>query len=89
MTTTFSLLANLRPLDAVVNQPFGAVLFAVTVIVAGIGALEIVRPANRWEHLFRWSNGREVYVLTALIVLMLLSWMYKVAAMSHFFTPPT
>lgn len=89
MTTTFSLLANLRPLDAVVNQPFGVVLFAITVIVAGIGALEIVRPANRWDHLIRWSNGREVHVLTAFVVLMLASWLYKVAAMSDFFTSPT
>ena len=88
MTTTFSLMANLRPVDAVVNQPFGVVLFAITFIVALIGAMEIVRPANRWDHFIKLTIGREVALLSAFIVLMIGSWAYKAVAMGHFFTPP-
>ena len=88
MTTTFSLMANLRPIDAVLNQPFGVFLFAITVIVALVGAMEIVRPANRWDHFIQWTIGKETKLITVFFISMIGAWVYKVMAMGHFFTPP-
>lgn len=88
MTTTFSLMAHFRPIDAFVNQPFGVVLFIGTVIVFVIAAQEIVFPRKRWQRMWQWAMGREVYVVSGLLVGMLSAWVYKVAIMGDFFSWP-
>ena len=85
MTTTFSLLAHLRPVDALITQPFGVVLFAMTVTIAAISLLEIARPRNRWDRLFQRIEGSEIMLLTALIAGMGASWVYKIVAMGYLF----
>ena len=84
MTTTFSLMAHFRPIDAFVNQPFGVVLFIATVIVFAIAAQEIAFPRKRWQRLWQLTFGREMYVVSGLLVGMLSAWVYKIAIMGDF-----
>jgi multisubunit Na+/H+ antiporter MnhB subunit len=88
MTTTFSLMAHFRPVDAFLNQPFGVVLFIATVIVFAIAAQEIAFPQKRWQRLWRWVLGREMYVVAGILVAMLAAWVYKVAIMGDFLSWP-
>ena len=48
-TTTFALLADFRLLEGVVNQPFAALLFAMTVTTLVISVLEVVGPRDRLD----------------------------------------
>ena len=83
MTTTFSLLAHFRLMDAVVNQPFGVVLFTMTVMIAAISLLEIAHPQNRWDRLFQRIDGKEIVLLTGLIAGLMAGWAYKIIAMGY------
>ena len=85
MTTTFSLLAHFRPMDALITQPFGVVLFAITVMTAAISLLEIVHPRNRWDRLFKRIDGREIVLLSILIAGLSAGWAYKIVAMGYLF----
>mgnify|MGYP002008941904 CR=1 FL=1 len=85
MTTTFSLLAHFRPVDAVVNQPFGVVLFAMTVMTAAISLLEIAHPQNRWDRLLQRIDGHEVALSSCLIAGLMAGWAYKIIAMGYLF----
>ena len=85
MTTTFSLLAHLRPIDALITQPFGVVLFGMTVMIAGISLLEIAHPQDRWDRLFQRISGSEIHILSALIAGMCTGWVYKIIAMGYLF----
>ena len=85
MTTTFSLLAHFRLGDALVTQPFGVVLFAMTVMIALLSTVEIAHPRNRWDRLLQRISGKETQLLTALILGMALGWVYKIAAMGYLF----
>ena len=85
MTTTFSLLAHLRPIDALITQPFGVVLFGMTVMIAGISLLEIAHPQRRWDRLFQRIDGNEIKFITGLIAGMCASWVYKIVAMGYLF----
>lgn len=78
MTTTFSLLAHGRVLEAFANQPFGPVLFAGTAAAAvlGIADLALARGVlgaglatlGRWERTVAW----------ALLGGLGLGWIYKI-----------
>lgn len=83
MTTTFSLMAHLRPVDALLNQPFGVILYIGTVLIAWIAALEIVFPKDRWQVIVDWSDGREVALVVALSAIMFGSWVYKIALVTQ------
>ena len=86
MTTTFSLMAHLRPVDAWINQPFGVVLFLATVMVAGIAAVEILKPKKRWERVIAATHGREAVIAASLLAGMLIAWVYKIIALRDFLT---
>lgn len=76
-TTSFSLMAHLRPLDAVVNQPFATLLFLLTASVFAVALVEIVDPRDRWQRLYRWVGPREGFLALAFLVFMGLGWAYK------------
>lgn len=84
MTTTFSLMAHLRPVDAWINQPFGVVLFIATAAVAAIAAMEILNPKKRWDRMIAATHGREALIAASLLAGMLFAWLYKIIAIRDF-----
>ncbi len=77
-TTTFALMADLRPLDAVLNQPFAAALAVATGFVFAVSAAEVVLPRRRWTRIAIAIGDREIQVAAAFLVLMGLAWVWKV-----------
>ncbi len=84
MTTTFSHMAHFQVLDALLNQPFGVVLFLVTLLAAVLGGLELFFPAKRLSRALAWASGRDRTLALGLLGGMALGWMYKIALMQHF-----
>ncbi len=76
-TTSFALMAHLRPLDAFVNQPFSASLFLLSATVFGISAAEVVDPRQRWGRIFRTIEPVESVLAVLFLVAMGLGWAYK------------
>lgn len=81
MTTTFTLFAHLRPVDALINQPFGIVLFTVTVAMAAIGLADLLSGRGYWRAALRWVDRRESRLAGVLMFGMLGGWVYKVIRM--------
>ncbi len=81
MTTTFSLLAHFRGLEAFANQPFGPVLFLGTLLVAAGGLADAVtgRDVLGWgkQKILR-NEGRWAVVL---FTGMFIGWAYKAVRM--------
>jgi hypothetical protein len=88
MTTTFSLMAHLRPIDAFLNQPFGVVLFGMTFATVVIALMEIVRPKKRWMAIISRMNGREQWYIAGFLLMMLTAWAYKIGLVRHFLFNP-
>ena len=81
-TTTFTLLAHLRPIDAVINQPFAAFLFVLTVGLFGLSLSEVILPRQRWQRLFRVLGPYEGPLAAGFLAFMGLGWVYKMWMMS-------
>lgn len=81
-TTTFALLAHLRPIEAAVNQPFAALLFALSTLVFAVAVAESVDPRSRWTRLLNRIEPYETALAVAFLAAMALSWGYKVARMT-------
>lgn len=81
-TTTFSLMAHLRVLDGIANQPFAAALFVATVAVFAISAAEAVLPTRRWSRIYARVERWEGHLAIGFIFAMMLGWTYKIAMMS-------
>ena len=86
MTTTFTHLAHFQIIEGVINQPFGLVLFSLTVLAAVVGGLELVRPGRRWHRMLSWIDRREAVVAYGLLGGMAAGWIYKVVMVNGF--PP-
>jgi hypothetical protein len=80
-TTTFALMADFRPLDAVINQPFAALLAAMTLGAFGVSVAEAVLPRRRWSRISASLRDREAKLAGAFLGLMGLSWIWKLAGM--------
>lgn len=85
MTTTFSLMAHLRPLEALWNQPFGVVLFALTALVFGVGVVELIAPRDRWRRIWQRLLSVEGWIALVFLVGLTGSWFWKVALMRGWF----
>jgi len=81
MTTAFALAIRGRPLDALLCQPFGVLLFALTVATAVAAAVELVAPRGRWRRLWDWLGPREGWIAGALLAGLLVGWIHKLLAM--------
>jgi hypothetical protein len=79
MTTTFALMADGRPVDALRNQPFGVVLFVATVAVCGIALAEVLVPRKRWSRLSVWVTPYELFLAIIFFGGLGLGWLYKIA----------
>ncbi|HJN76776.1 MAG TPA: DUF2752 domain-containing protein [Myxococcota bacterium] len=77
MTTTFTHMAHFSVLDAVTTQPFGVVLFLLTLAVALMSVVELVRPAGRLTRAWAWTMQREAVIAGALLGGLALGWVYK------------
>lgn len=77
MTTTFSLAAHGRLVDALLCQPYGLALFGLTLATAVISAVELVRPSGRWRRFWDWLGLKEGWIAAALVLGLLLGWLYK------------
>lgn len=77
MTTTFTLLAHLRPWDALVNQPFGVVLFSLTVLGSVLGLIDLITGRGVLHRAFRWVGRREQLLALGLLFGMFGGWVYK------------
>ncbi len=81
MTTTFSLMAHLDVVTALLNQPFGVVLFLMTLGAGVVGFLDLVKPAQRWRRVARWAVARDWALAAVLLGTMIGGWVYKIALM--------
>ena len=82
MTTSFSHLAHLEPLQGLVAQPFGVLLFGLTLAAACLSLLELVLPRGRWEQTWRWTLDHERRIAGLLFGGLALGWIYKVLSMA-------
>lgn len=81
-TTSFALWADLRPLDAFLNQPFAALLFVLCLALLGISTAEIVAPRRRWQRLVAWIEPYEGWAAGGFLLAMALGWGWKVLEMN-------
>ncbi len=77
MTTTFSLAIRGRLLDALINQPFGLVLFLITLAFAVVSAVELVAPRGRWRRFWDWLGLKEGWIAGGLMAGLIVGWLYK------------
>jgi len=78
VTTSFVLSAHGRFAEALVNQPFGLVVFLL--VIGGLGGLVVTLLAGRsWTPIL--ARVDLTLVILVLLALMLLSWAYKWSAM--------
>ena len=77
MTTTFTLFAHLRPIDALFNQPFGVILFPVTVAVAVLGAMDVILGRGALRSALKGVQRRERTWAGVLLFGMIGGWLYK------------
>lgn len=84
MTTTFSHLAHLEIWQGVINQPFGLILFALTVLSFSVGAYDLLTGVGLWRRLLRVVERWETHVAVALMIGLILGWTYKIAAVQNF-----
>lgn len=82
MTTAFSLAAHLRPVQAVVAQPFGFVLFLTTLALAAVACAELVWPTGRLRRLYRVLLAREGALSVIFLVGLTAGWLYKIWQLS-------
>jgi hypothetical protein len=76
-TTTFSLMAHLRPLDAFGNQPFAASLFLLSSAILAVSISEVVDPRGRWKAILRWIEPVESLLAVFFLAAMGIGWAYK------------
>jgi len=81
-TTTFTLMAHLRPLQAFLTQPFAALLFCMTVGVFGVSVAEVVQPRDRWIRFSDWIEPYEGWLSVAFLGFMAAAWAYKIFMMA-------
>ncbi|MBX2796291.1 MAG: DUF2752 domain-containing protein [Myxococcales bacterium] len=81
-TTSFTLMAHLQPIAAVLNQPFASLLFLLAAAVLGVAVAEVVDPRDRWSKLGSRVGPYEGWLALAFLVLMGLGWAYKVWLMA-------
>jgi len=80
-TTTFALLAHLRIVDGVLNQPFAALLFLLTVWAFVVSSVEVVLPKNRWSLIYERIGPWEGVLAIGFLLFMVIGWLYKIMYM--------
>ena len=78
MTTTFSLMAHGRPLTALLNQPFGVVLFSATVVACALGAYDLGTGRGTWRRVVNQVLRYETSVAAFILAGLCAGWIYKI-----------
>ena len=78
MTTTFTLLAHVELWKGIQNQPFGFVLFILTVFIFVVSTLEVFFPRDRFNKLLQHIQPNEFRWIRVLILGLIISWIYKI-----------
>ena len=81
MTTTFAMMAEGRWISALFNQPMGFLLALVSFAVGAVSAGEMFKPTGRWRRIWRRAVCHEKKVIILFVVLMISSWLYKIAVL--------
>jgi hypothetical protein len=68
-------------LEGLLNQPFAAVLFLLTVWALLVSALEVLWPRNRWSLIYDRISPWEGLLAIGFLVLMVIGWIYKIMHM--------
>lgn len=84
MTTTFSHLAHLQLGAAAINQPFGLVLFSLTLGTFAVGLGDLLSGRGWWRQALRVIGRWETPIALSLMVGLVLGWTYKIVAMRIF-----
>ncbi|HKQ75875.1 MAG TPA: DUF2752 domain-containing protein [Blastocatellia bacterium] len=82
LTTSVAHAARLHFYESVITQPFGLVVFSSAVLCIPL-SIYFIRRRVPWSNLKRF-RGRN-FVVYLIIVLFILSWLYKIAAMKALF----
>ncbi len=80
-TTSWALMAHGQPLQALWSQPFGSLLFVLTVAVFGVSIAEVVQPRARWSRISRALAPWDPVIGGGALILMFLGWTWKVILM--------
>ena len=83
MTTTFTHMAHFDFSSAISTQPFGVVLYLITVSVCVLSFLEIVYPTVVFKRVKPFFSAREGLWYTMLLIGMGSGWIYKIFDMNH------
>lgn len=81
MTTTFTLMAHLRPLDALLNQPFGPFLFGATLAGAVVGGIDVVTGMGAWKRVLLAVERFEQRIAIFMLFGLFAGWIYKILLM--------
>lgn len=83
MTTTFTHMGHLHPLEALATQPFGVVLYLCTLgtFVLGVGALA---GKAWWRSVATRMLQYEVQIASGILLGMTAGWLYKCSVMGIF-----
>jgi len=82
MTTTFTHMAHLQPVEALTTQPFGVLLFLGTLATALLALTELVRPRGRWLIVWHWVERYETRIALALLAGLVCGWIFKILVMT-------
>jgi hypothetical protein len=77
MTTTFTLAVHGHLVQALVCQPFGLVLFLLTLATAVVSLMELLRPRGMWRRFWDWLGLKEGWIAAGLLGGLLVGWVYK------------
>jgi hypothetical protein len=77
MTTSFSLAMHGHLVDSFLCQPYGLVLFSLTLATALVSLVELVRPTGRWRRFWGWLGLKEGWIAAGLLGGLLVGWVYK------------
>jgi hypothetical protein len=80
-TTTFALWAHLQPFKAIFNQPFGSMLFLMTLGAFATSIAEIIQPRDRWVRLADRLAPYETHLASLFLAAMTAGWIYKIFMM--------
>ena len=78
MTTSFTLMSDGCFIKAVVNQPFGVVLYCINMFIFIISGLDIIAPNQRIYRIERFIKNHINIIGWSFLGGLLLSWFYKI-----------
>jgi hypothetical protein len=85
VTTSWALMADLSVGAALLNQPFGALLFLVALGAVSLGVAEAVQPRGRWAKVAGLVGRHVMAVGGTILALMFGGWTWKLALMQGWF----